>query len=90
MSARSLVVAPMRLTQPPTDSVYDELVRAGFPRVLVEGQVARIDADDAEGRALTRRVSRLDVVIDRLVPSEATPSRLGEAIRRIRSPGQAA
>ena len=88
VSARSLVVAPMRLTQPPTDSVYDELVRAGFPRVLVEGQVARIDADDAEGRALTRRVSRLDVVIDRLVPSEATPSRLGEAIRNARAMAQ--
>ncbi|MBT5059921.1 MAG: hypothetical protein HOM68_25470 [Gemmatimonadetes bacterium] len=82
---RCLVIAPLELSEPPTATVYDELVRAGFPRVLIADEVQRIDSDDAKGRRSTLDQLTIHIVIDRLVPATATPARLGEAIRNARA-----
>jgi excinuclease ABC subunit A len=82
---RCLVIAPLELCEPPTATVYDELVRAGFPRVLIEDEVLRIDSDDAKGRRSTSDQLTIHIVIDRLIPATATPTRLGEAIRNARA-----
>ncbi|MBT7863722.1 MAG: hypothetical protein HN712_25625, partial [Gemmatimonadetes bacterium] len=97
---RCLVIAPLSLSSAPADataespesgripdSVFDELVRAGFPRVLVEGEVLRIDSDDSQGRSRTAATRELLVVVDRLIPATAPPARLGEAIRNARAMG---
>lgn len=84
---RCLVIAPLNLTQQSHDSLFDELVRAGFPRVLVGGQVRRIDSDGASGRVAAASGETLHVVVDRLVPATAPAARLGEAIRNARAMG---
>jgi len=57
--------------------LFADLVRQGFTRARVDGRICRVEDPPALAKLLKHTI---DVVIDRLVPSEATRSRLAEAV----------
>ena len=57
--------------------LFADLVRQGFTRARVDGRICRVEDPPALAKLLKHTI---EVVIDRLVPSEATRSRLAEAV----------
>ena len=57
--------------------LFTDLVRQGFTRARVDGTVCRVEDPPPLEKLLKHTI---DVVVDRLVPSEATRSRVAEAV----------
>jgi excinuclease ABC subunit A len=57
--------------------LFTDLVRQGFTRARVDGRVCRVEDPPPLEKQLKHTI---DVVVDRLVPSEATRSRVAEAV----------
>ena len=57
--------------------LFTDLVRQGFTRARVDGSVCRVEDPPALEKQLKHTI---DVVVDRLVPGDATRSRLAEAV----------
>ena len=57
--------------------LFTDLVRQGFTRARVDGTVCRVEDPPALEKQLKHTI---DVVVDRLVPGDATRSRLAEAV----------
>jgi excinuclease ABC subunit A len=57
--------------------LFTDLVRQGFTRARVDGRVCRVEDPPALEKLLKHTI---DVVVDRLVPEEATRSRVAEAV----------
>ena len=57
--------------------LFADLVRQGFTRARVDGRIVRVDDPPALEKQFKHSI---DVVIDRLVPSEDSRSRLAEAV----------
>ncbi len=74
---RAMVLGPLRDGGKARAKVLDDLRRAGFVRVRVDGLVQDL-ADAAEG-APARRPTALDVVVDRVTVRPGAESRLAEA-----------
>ena len=76
---RCLVLAPLALRN---EGMWQQLVRAGFTRVAIDGQIQRLEGDDP---ALPSDGSEVHVVVDRLVPDPNASVRFLEAVRVSRS-----
>ncbi len=76
---RCLVLAPLALRN---EGMWQQLVRAGFTRVVINGQIRRLEGDDP---ALPSDGSEVHVVVDRLVPDPNASVRFLEAVRVSRS-----
>jgi excinuclease ABC subunit A len=57
--------------------LFTDLVRQGFTRARVDGSVCRVEDPPALEKLLKHTI---DVVVDRLVPAEATRSRVAEGV----------
>jgi excinuclease ABC subunit A len=57
--------------------LFTDLVRQGFTRARVDGRVCRVEEPPPLEKLLKHTI---DVVVDRLIPAEATRSRLAEAV----------
>ncbi len=76
--ARAMVLAPLvRDAKGEHRDLFTDLVRQGFTRARVDGTVCRVEDPPALEKQLKHTI---DVVVDRLIPSEATRSRLAEAV----------
>ena len=76
---RCLVLAPLALR---SAGMWQQLVQAGFTRVVIDGQIQRLEGD---GPALPSSESEIHVVVDRLVPDPNASVRFLEAVRVSRS-----
>jgi excinuclease ABC subunit A len=76
--ARVMLLAPLvRDAKGEHRDLFTDLVRQGFTRARVDGTVCRVE----DPPALEKQIKHtIDVVVDRLIPSEATRSRLAEAV----------
>jgi excinuclease ABC subunit A len=75
---RVMILAPLvREAKGEHRDLFTDLVRQGFTRARVDGRVCRVEDPPALEKLLKHTI---DVVIDRLVPSEATRSRIAEAV----------
>jgi excinuclease ABC subunit A len=75
---RVLVLAPLvRDAKGEHRDLFADLVRQGFTRARVDGVVCRVEEPPALAKLLKHTI---DVVVDRLVPGDATRSRLAEAV----------
>ena len=73
-----IVLAPLvRDAKGEHRDLFTDLVRQGFTRARVDGRIVRVEEPPPLEKLLKHTI---DVVIDRLVPSEATRSRLAEAV----------
>jgi excinuclease ABC subunit A len=73
-----MVLAPVvREAKGEHRDLFTDLVRQGFTRARVDGAVCRVEDPPALEKQLKHTI---DVVVDRLVPAEATRSRLAEAV----------
>jgi excinuclease ABC subunit A len=73
-----MVLAPLvREAKGEHRDLFTDLVRQGFTRARVDGVVCRVEDPPALEKQLKHTI---DVVVDRLVPAEATRSRLAEAV----------
>ena len=80
-----LVIAPLRWAKNTApEKMVEELRRAGFTRVLLAGEIVRLDDPGSSTEAFLHAES-LDVVIDRLVPSQSSKTRILEAISKARA-----
>ena len=80
---RALVVAPIKLhAGGEPAAVLEEIRRAGFPRILVGGEVRRTEEIISE--AVAELGDTLEVVVDRVDIGEDTLGRIGEALRTAR------
>ncbi len=83
LSARSgqhvMVLAPLvREAKGEHRDLFADLVRQGFTRARVDGRIIRVD----DPPPLEKQIKHtIDVVIDRLIPSQETRSRLADAIQ---------
>jgi excinuclease ABC subunit A len=77
-AARALVLAPLvRDAKGEHRDLFADLVRQGFTRARVDGTVCRVEDPPALEKQLKHTI---EVVVDRLVPSADTRSRLAEAV----------
>jgi len=75
---RVMILAPLvREAKGEHRDLFTDLVRQGFTRARVDGRVCRVEEPPPLEKLLKHTI---DVVIDRLVPAEATRSRLAEAV----------
>jgi excinuclease ABC subunit A len=75
---RVMILAPLvREAKGEHRDLFTDLVRQGFTRARVDGQVCRVEDPPALEKLLKHSI---DVVVDRLIPSEATRSRIAEAV----------
>jgi len=75
---RVMVLAPLvRDAKGEHKDLFTDLVRQGFTRARVDGTVCRVEDPPPLEKQLKHTI---DVVVDRLIPSEATRSRLAEAV----------
>ncbi|NBU42063.1 MAG: excinuclease ABC subunit A, partial [Planctomycetia bacterium] len=75
---RVMILAPLvREAKGEHRDLFTDLVRQGFTRARVDGTVCRVEEPPALAKLLKHTI---EVVVDRLVPSEATRSRLAEAV----------
>ncbi|MFM1997843.1 MAG: hypothetical protein RLZZ111_2230, partial [Planctomycetota bacterium] len=75
---RVMILAPLvREAKGEHRDLFIDLVRQGFTRARVDGRVCRVEEPPPLEKLLKHTI---DVVIDRLVPSDATRSRLAEAV----------
>ena len=73
-----MILAPLvREAKGEHRDLFTDLVRQGFTRARVDGSVCRVEDPPALEKLLKHTI---DVVVDRLVPSEATRSRVAEAV----------
>ncbi|MFM8704825.1 MAG: excinuclease ABC subunit UvrA, partial [Planctomycetia bacterium] len=73
-----MVLAPLvRDAKGEHRDLFTDLVRQGFTRARVDGRVCRVEDPPALEKLLKHTI---DVVVDRLVPAEATRSRVAEAV----------
>jgi len=73
-----MVLAPVvREAKGEHRDLFTDLVRQGFTRARVDGAVCRVEDPPPLEKQLKHTI---DVVVDRLVPAEATRSRLAEAV----------
>ena len=73
-----IVLAPLvREAKGEHRDLFTDLVRQGFTRARVDGQVVRVENPPPLEKLLKHSI---DVVVDRLVPNEAGRSRLAEAV----------
>ncbi|MFM8634610.1 MAG: excinuclease ABC subunit UvrA, partial [Planctomycetia bacterium] len=73
-----MVLAPLvRDAKGEHRDLFTDLVRQGFTRARVDGGVCRVEDPPALEKLLKHTI---DVVVDRLVPSEASRSRVAEAV----------
>ena len=80
---RALVVAPVALQAGGEPAaVLEEIRRAGFPRILVNGGVRRTEEIDSE--ALAELGDTLEVVVDRVAIGADALGRIGEALQTAR------
>ena len=80
---RALVSAPVILKKEvKPGAVMEEIRRAGFPRVLVAGEIVRTEEITPDVQA--RLDDSLQVVVDRLEVGEDTRDRIAEALRTAR------
>ena len=80
---RALVVAPVALQaggEP--EAVLEEIRRAGFPRILVNGGVRR--SEEVDSGAVAELGDTLEVVVDRVDIGGDALGRIGEALRTAR------
>ena len=75
---RVMILAPLvREAKGEHRDLFTDLVRQGFTRARVDGQICRVEDPPALEKLLKHSI---DVVVDRLIPSEATRSRIAEAV----------
>ena len=75
---RIMILAPLvREAKGEHRDLFTDLVRQGFTRARVDGRICRVEEPPALAKLLKHSI---DVVVDRLVPGEATRSRLTEAV----------
>ena len=75
---RVMLLAPLvREAKGEHRDLFTDLVRQGFTRARVDGRVCRVEEPPPLEKLLKHTI---DVVVDRLIPSEATRSRLAEAV----------
>jgi len=75
---RAMILAPLvRDAKGEHRDLFTDLVRQGFTRARVDGRVCRVEDPPALAKLLKHTI---DVVVDRLVPSDATRSRIAEAV----------
>jgi excinuclease ABC subunit A len=75
---RVMLLAPLvRDAKGEHRDLFTDLVRQGFTRARVDGRVCRVEDPPPLEKQLKHTI---DVVVDRLVPSEATRSRVAEAV----------
>lgn len=80
---RALIVAPIALqARSEPAAVLEEIRRAGFPRILVTGEIRR--SEEVVSEAVAELGDSLEVVVDRLDIGEDTLDRIGEALRTAR------
>jgi excinuclease ABC subunit A len=76
--ARVMILAPLvREAKGEHRDLFADLVRQGFTRARVDGRVCRVEEPPPLAKLLKHTI---DVVVDRLVPTEASRSRLAEAV----------
>ena len=75
---RVMILAPLvREAKGEHRDLFADLVRQGFTRARVDGRVCRVEEPPPLEKLLKHTI---DVVVDRLVPTEAARSRLTEAV----------
>jgi len=75
---RVMILAPLvRDAKGEHRDLFTDLVRQGFTRARVDGTVCRVEAPPPLEKQLKHTI---DVVVDRLVPGDATRSRIAEAV----------
>jgi excinuclease ABC subunit A len=75
---RVMILAPLvREAKGEHRDLFTDLVRQGFTRARVDGQICRVEDPPPLEKLLKHSI---DVVVDRLIPSEATRSRIAEAV----------
>ena len=75
---RVMLLAPLvRDAKGEHRDLFTDLVRQGFTRARVDGRVCRVEEPPPLEKLLKHTI---DVVVDRLIPAEATRSRLAEAV----------
>ena len=75
---RVMILAPLvREAKGEHRDLFTDLVRQGFTRARVDGQICRVEDPPALEKLLKHSI---DVVVDRLIPSESTRSRIAEAV----------
>ena len=80
-----LIVGPLKWkNETAIESMVHELLRAGFTRVLLGGEIVRMDELDTSAENFLN-AQGLDVVIDRLVPARSSKNRIIEAIGNARA-----
>ena len=85
--SRILVLAPLRFSQSEdAGKVLHELIRQGFARVIVDGQMHELGGDIP---AAVRAARELDLVVDRLVLREGMSRRLADSLETASRAGQA-
>ena len=73
-----MILAPLvREAKGEHRDLFTDLVRQGFTRARVDGQICRVEEPPPLEKLLKHSI---DVVVDRLTPSEATRSRIAEAV----------
>ncbi|MFM9197190.1 MAG: excinuclease ABC subunit A, partial [Planctomycetia bacterium] len=73
-----MILAPLvREAKGEHRDLFTDLVRQGFTRARVDGQICRVEDPPPLEKLLKHTI---DVVVDRLAPAEATRSRLAEAV----------
>ena len=75
---RVMILAPLvREAKGEHRDLFTDLVRQGFTRARVDGRICRVEEPPPLEKLLKHTI---DVVVDRLVPTEATRSRIAEAV----------
>jgi excinuclease ABC subunit A len=75
---RVMILAPLvREGKGEHRDLFTDLMRQGFTRARVDGQVCRVEEPPALEKLLKHSI---DVVVDRLIPSESTRSRIADAV----------
>jgi excinuclease ABC subunit A len=75
---RVMLLAPLvRDAKGEHRDLFTDLVRQGFTRARVDGRICRVEDPPPLEKQLKHTI---DVVVDRLVPSDATRSRVAEAV----------
>ena len=78
---RVAVLAPIALGGGSLDSLRNELIRAGFYRIWLNGEVVEIESEKTTGRMpIPPGANEIEIVIDRLVVEKGAASRLSQAM----------
>ena len=78
MGQRVMILAPLvREAKGEHRDLFTDLVRQGFTRARVDGQICRVEEPPPLEKLFKHSI---DVVIDRLIPAEAMRSRVAEAV----------